>query len=331
MDLTGLLLLVDILEAGNLSSAARKLKVSRANVSYHLQQLEKSVGAQLVRRTTRRIEPTEIGQTLYRHGRAIRDELTAAKEAIATLGRGLHGSVRVSVPTGFGQLVMTSWLLDFKRAYPEISLELLFENRVDDLMREEVDVAIRVMSDPPEALVARELAQVRYVACASKEYAESKGLPEDLEAMRRVPLITSSVVGRELRLAAYKGEVRQEVALNPTLASENFQFLREAILSGLGVGLVPSYVVQEDVNTGRVVTALNPWRLSIFGTRLFLLRMPGRYQTQAVRTFIDFIVEKAATWFKDGVQNTFGNQEQINRPREPRQATRPWDKEQKPK
>jgi len=65
MDLTGLLLLVDILEAGNLSGAARKLKVSRANVSYHLQQLEKSVGAQLVRRTTRRIEPTEIGQTLY--------------------------------------------------------------------------------------------------------------------------------------------------------------------------------------------------------------------------------------------------------------------------
>ena len=294
MDLTGLVLLVDILDAGNLSSAARKLKVSRANVSYHLQQLEKSVGVQLVRRTTRRIEPTEIGQTLYRHGRAIRDELTAAQEAIDTLGRGLHGAVRVSVPTGFGQLVMTGWLLEFKRQYPEISLELLFENRVDDLLRDEVDVAIRVMSDPPEALVARELAQVRYVA--SDAFARTKGLPEDLEALRKVPLITSSVVGRELRLSAYKDEARQEVTLSPTLASENFQFLREAILSGLGIGLVPSYVVQEDVKMGRVVTALDSWRLSIFGTRLFLLRMPGRYQTQAVRTFIDFIVDKASRW-----------------------------------
>lgn len=296
MDLTGLVLLVDILDAGNLSSAARKLKVSRANVSYHLQQLEKSVGVQLVRRTTRRIEPTEIGQTLYRHGRAIRDELTAAHEAIDTLGRGLHGAVRVSVPTGFGQLVMTGWLLEFKRQYPEISLELLFENRVDDLLRDEVDVAIRVMSDPPEALVARELAQVRYVACASDAFARTKSLPEDLEALRKVPLITSSVVGRELRLSAYKDEARQEVTLSPTLASENFQFLREAILSGLGIGLVPSYVVQEDVKMGRVVTALDSWRLSIFGTRLFLLRMPGRYQTQAVRTFIDFIVDKASRW-----------------------------------
>jgi len=296
MDLTGLVLLVDILDAGNLSSAARKLKVSRANVSYHLQQLEKSVGAQLVRRTTRRIEPTEIGQTLYHHGRAIRDELTAAREAIDSLGRGLHGAVRVSVPTGFGQLVMTGWLLEFKRQYPDISLELLFENRVDDLLRDEVDVAIRVMSEPPEALVARELAQVRYVACASDVFTRIHGLPDDLEDLRRMPLITSSVVGRELRLSAYKDQVRQEVTLSPTLASENFQFLREAILSGLGVGLVPSYVVQEDVNTGRVVTALNNWRLSIFGTRLFLLRMPGRYQTQAVRTFIDFVIEKASRW-----------------------------------
>jgi len=110
---------------------------------------------QLIRRTTRRIEPTEIGLTLYRHGKHIRDELLAAEEAVATLARGLHGSVRVSVPTGFGQWVMTDWLIEFKQRFPDISLELLFENRVDDLLRDEVDVAIRVMTEPPEALVAK--------------------------------------------------------------------------------------------------------------------------------------------------------------------------------
>ena len=296
MDLSGLTLLVDILESGNLSSAARKLKMSRANVSYRLQQLEKAAGVQLVRRTTRRMEPTEVGQILYQHGRAIRDELTAAQEVIGMLGRGLHGSVRVSVPTGFGQLVMTDWLLEFKRLYPDISLELLFENRVDDLLREEIDVAIRVISEPPDTLVARELAQVRYVACASSAYAAEHGMPRDLDDLNRFPLITSTVVGRELRLAGYRGEVRQEVTLQPTLASENFQFLREAIRAGLGIGLVPHYVVGAECRSGEVVTALEEWALSIFGTRLFLLRMPGRYQTQAVRTFIDFVVDKARTW-----------------------------------
>lgn len=293
MDFSGLLLLVDIVDAGGLSRAAEKLKVSRANVSHRLQQLEKAVGVQLIRRTTRRIEPTEIGLTLYRHGQRIRDELLAAEEAVATLARGLHGSVRVSVPTGFGQWVMTGWLIEFKQRFPDISLELLFENRVDDLLRDEVDVAIRVMTEPPEALVARELGVVRYVACTSSAYAQANGLPAHLDDLQRVPVITSPAAGRELRVAGYLGEQRHELKLQPSIASENFQFLHQAILAGLGVGLVPRYVVAQDIDAGRVVVGLGDWRLSIFGSRLFLLRMPDRYQTLAVRSFVDFIAEKA--------------------------------------
>lgn len=293
MDFSGLLLLVDIVDAGGLSRAAEKLKVSRANVSHRLQQLEKAVGVQLIRRTTRRIEPTEIGLTLYRHGKRIRDELMAAEEAVATLVRGLHGSVRVSVPTGFGQWVMTGWLIEFKQRFPDISLELLFENRVDDLLRDEVDVAIRVMTEPPEALVAKELGVVRYVACASAAYAQAHGLPAHLDGLQRVPVITSPAAGRELRVAGYLGEQRHELKLQPSIASENFQFLHQAILAGLGVGLVPRYVVAQDMAEGRVVAGLSDWRLSIFGSRLFLLRMPDRYQTLAVRSFVDFIAEKA--------------------------------------
>ena len=296
LDVNALLLLVDIVDAGNLSQAARKRKMSRANISYHLNQLEKSVGLQLVRRTTRRIDPTEAGLKLYQHGRVIRDELLAAQESMASLGEGLHGSVRMAVPTGFGQLVMSHWLIEFKRLYPSIRLELLFDNRVDDLLRDEVDVAIRVLSEPPPQLVARELSLMRHVACASAGYAREHGMPARLQDLNGVPLITSTVVDRALRVSAYRGDERQELMLQPTLASENFQFLHEAILAGLGVGLVPDYVVAQDVAAGRVVRALDDWRLSIFGTRLFLLRMPDRYQTLATRTLIDFVVEKARSW-----------------------------------
>lgn len=293
MDAQALTLLVDIVDAGNLSLAARKLKTSRANVSYRLKQLEQAVGMQLFRRTTRRIEPTEIGLRLYQHGRIIRDELRAAQESVNLLGRGLHGAVRLSLPTGFGELVMGEWLIEFKRRYPDIALDLRFENRIDDLLREEVDVAVRVMSEPPPQMVATELSRVRYVVCAAVAYARTHGMPMSLEHLAQAPLITSNVDGRELRVSAYQGELRRELSLRPTLASENFRFLREAVLAGLGVGLVPDYVVASDVAAGRVVLALAEWRLSIFGTRMFLLRMPGRYQTLAVRTLLDFIVEKA--------------------------------------
>lgn len=293
MDAQSLAMFVEIVEAGNLSLAARNLKMSRANISYHLTQLEKTVGMQLMRRTTRRVELTEVGQRLYQHGRVIRDEVLAAREAVDSLGKGLHGSVRLSVPTGFGHMVMSGWLFEFKRLYPDIALELLFENRVDDLLREEVDVAVRVMSEPPQQMVAIELAQMRYVTCASAAYARNQAMPEQPGDLAAVPLITSAVSGRELRVAAYRDTDRVEVELRPTLASENFQFLREAILAGLGVGLVPDYVVQQDIATASVVTALDDWRLSVFGSRIFLLRMPGRYLTMAHRTLIDFVVQKA--------------------------------------
>ncbi len=296
LDAAALLLLVDIVEAGGLSQAARKRRMSRANISYHLAQLEKTVGLQLVRRTTRRIEPTEAGLKLYRHGCAIRDELLAAQESVASLAEGLHGYVRLAVPTGFGQMVMSGWLIEFKRLHPSITLELVFDNRVDDLLRDEVDVAVRVMSDPPPGLVARELAPMRHIACASAGFADRHVMPQQVEDLLQLPIITSTVVGRELRLAAYRGDERRELALQPTLASENFQFLHEAILNDLGVARVPDDLLAADLAPGRVDTALDDWRLSLFGTRLYLLRMPDRYQTLATRTLIDFVLERARVW-----------------------------------
>jgi len=303
MDAQSLALFATIVDAGNLSLAARNLKMSRANISYHLRQLEASVGFQLMRRTTRRVELTEVGQRLYQHGRLIRDEVTAAHESVATLGKGMHGSVRLSVPTGFGQLVMSPWFIAFKRLYPEVSLDLRFDNRVDDLLREEVDVAVRVMSEPPEQTVAVELGNVRYVVCASAERARAERMPILLDDLAQMPLITSPVIGRDLRLSAYRNQERRELTLHPTLASENFQFLREAILAGVGVGLVPDYVVEADVASERVVTALEEWRLSVFGTRMFLLRMPGRYQTLATRTLIDYLIQEARNWSSERLKN----------------------------
>ncbi|RKP55799.1 LysR family transcriptional regulator [Pararobbsia silviterrae] len=293
MDLNSLTLLVEILDASNLSEAARRLKMSRANVSYHLNQLEKSVGVQLVRRTTRRLEPTEIGLRLYQHGLTIRNALRDAHESVTTLGQELQGRVRLSVPSGYGQLVMAPWLIDFKRAHPGIVLDVLFENRVEDLVRDEIDIAVRVMSEAPPNLVARDMGRVRYVACASPGFMASREAPTDLDALRAEPLITSTVIGRQLRLAGYLDGERHEVLLEPTLISENFLFLRDAVLGGLGIALMPDYVVQDDIAQGRVVTMLDRWRLSIYGTRMYMVYMPNRHHTRAASTFIDFILERA--------------------------------------
>lgn len=292
MEASSLTLLVEIIDAGNLSQAARKLRMTRANVSYHLGQLEKDVGVQLVRRTTRRVEPTEVGRRLYEHGRRVRSEMLAARETVATFGQGLQGRVGLSVPSGFGELVMSDWLIEFKRLFPGIVLDVLFENRAD-VMRDEVDIAVRVMAEPPPSLVARDLGNVRYLACASRDYAQRHEVPTTLEQLATAPVITAGVVGRQLRLRAYRGGERDDAILEPVLISEHFPFLRKAILAGLGVGIVPDYVVKDAIASGDVVTTLDDYRLSIFGTNMYLLYMPDRHHIRAVRTCIEFLLEKA--------------------------------------
>jgi DNA-binding transcriptional LysR family regulator len=190
--------------------------------------------------------------------------------------------------------MMSEWLIAFKNLYPGIVLEVMFENRVEDLMRNEVDIAVRVMSDPPQNLVARYMGAVRYVACVSAAYAKAHAMPRRIEELGTAPLITSAVIGRQLRVSAYLDEEKHEVMLKPTLISENFVFLRQAILAGMGVGLVPDYVVHEDVKSGAVLTTLDEWRLSIFGTHMYMLYMPNRHHTRATSTFIDFILEQAS-------------------------------------
>lgn len=293
MNAESLIFLVEILDAGNLSAAARRLKMTRANVSYHLNRLERSLGQQLVRRTTRRVEPTEVGLRLYEHGSKIRTELAIAKDSVRELGHTLRGRIRLSIPSGFGQVVMTDWLIDFKRQYPGIVLDVMFENHILDMLRDEVDISVRVMSNPPQNLVARPLGPVRYAACASRSYVEHHGLPEHLEDLARAPIITSGVAGRHLRLSAYQDQKRQEVLLEPTLMSENFLFLHRAIMAGLGVGIVPDYVVRKEVDRGEVDTTLNQWYLSIFGTEMFMLYMPNRYHTRATSVFIEYILVRA--------------------------------------
>ncbi|MCT9812508.1 LysR family transcriptional regulator [Acidovorax sp. Be4] len=294
MNLANLSLLVDIIEAGNLSKAAVRLGVSRANVSQRLNQFERELDQQLLRRTTRQIEPTELGWKLYEHGRAIRQELLAATESVSSLGQSLQGTVRLSVPSGYGQLTMSSWLTEFMQRYSGVTLEVVFDNDIEDLLEGKVDFAMRVMTEPPPHLVARNMGPVHYVACAAPALAQAGGMPSSLAQLHRVPLITSNLTGQKLRLAGHHVGSSAQLRIEPRLMSANFYFLRDAVLQGLGVGIVPDYMVREPLQRGELVRLpFEPGSLDFLSTNKYLLYMPTRYQTKAIATLIDFLLGKA--------------------------------------
>lgn len=293
MDVQALGLLVDIIEAGNLSRAAAALGMSRANVSQRINRFERQLGVQLLRRTTRELVPTEIGLKLYEHGLAMRHEVMAADEVVNDLGKGLQGTVRLGVPIGYGQLRMSAWLTEFMRTHPDIALHAIFNNDLEDLVKGSIDFAVRVMAEPPAQLVARRLGTVRYVACAAPAFLDRHGRPQDLEALRALPLIASSQTSERLRTTWVQGTSRRVARIRPRLISANFHFLLDAISQGLGVGLMPDYMVETAVARGGLqLLALEPDALDFLSTQKFLLHVPDRYQTPAVRALIDFIIAR---------------------------------------
>ena len=295
MDLHALSLLVDIIEAGNLSRAAHKLGMSRANVSKRLNQFEKQLGAEMLRRTTRQLEPTELGWQLYEHARNIRHELMAANESLENLGRSLSGTVRLNVPSGYGQHMMSQWFMEFMRLHPRITLDVIFDNSLEDLVKGTVDFSIRVLGDVPSNVVAQRLGAVEYVACAAPALVEVMGKPESLAALKKLPLITSRLTEQKMRLAGHTQPAGQHQPVRPRLMSANFFFLRDAILQGLGVGVVPNYMVAQEIAQGTLVQLPLPAEeLAFLSAHMYLLYMPSRYQTKAQATLIAFLRDKSA-------------------------------------
>lgn len=294
MDLQALNIFVEIVDGGNFSQAARALKMSRANVSYHVAQLEKSLGAQLLRRTPQGIELTSIGQQTYEHARNIVHEAALMREAVSAVANKdwLTGKIGLSAPTGFGQFVMGPWLIEFKKKHPGIILEVRLENFIDNLVKDGVDVAIRVTHEPPTMVVARDLGPVCYTLCASSEWLATHQPPQTLAELKRTPITTSGgVSGRVCMTATHNGH-EEDVEFVPTFMSRSYPLVLDCILSGISLGLVPDYVAKPRIETGEMVQLLNQYQFSINRNHMYLMYMPNRYQSRAAITFIDFLTDK---------------------------------------
>ncbi|WP_313606634.1 LysR family transcriptional regulator [Comamonas jiangduensis] len=294
MDLQALTIFVEIVDGGNFSQAARTLNMSRANVSYHIGQLEKSLDAELLRRTPQGVELTNIGQQVYQHAKSIVHASALMREAVSAneSEERLIGKIGLSAPTGFGQLVMGPWLIEFKKKYPGIILDVRLENFIDNLVKDGVDVAIRVTPEPPPMVVARDLGPVHYTLCASSEWVSQNHLPQSTTELRHTPIITSGGVSGRVHMIATQNNQEEEIDFVPTLMSRSYPFVLDCILSGIGVGLVPDYVILPHLQTGKVVQILPEYQFSIDRNHIYMMYMPNRYQTRATTLFIDFLTDK---------------------------------------
>lgn len=277
-----------VVDAGGFAAAARELGVSRSVVNKQVIRLENELGAQLLRRSTRRVTPTETGLAFYQRCIGILGEIDEAFAAVSELQAEPRGPLRINAPMSFGYLHLASAVSQYMAAYPEVHVELLLNDRFVDPIEEGFDLTVRV--GEPQAttsLVTRELTSMPRVLCASPEYLERHGEPTHPDDLRlhRCLHYGYQTSGNLWRLQGPSGE--RSYPVNCTMWSNNGDVLKVAAAAGQGIAFLPAFIVGDLLRSGalqRVLPSYPPAAIA-----LCALYPRHRHLTTKVRLLIDLL------------------------------------------
>ena len=279
-----------VVQAKSFSEAARRMGASKSRVSKAITKLERSLGAQLLNRSTRGLSVTELGAAFYEHSSRIIEEAELAAQLVAQLHSEPRGVLKVTTPVAFGTLHVAPALPEFLARYPDVRIDMTVADRFVDLVEEGYDIAIRIVREPPLNFVARELAPVRRVVCATPEYFARNGVPTTPDDLRRHNCLhyTHFSAQGEWHFTGPNGDI--SVPLEGDLRINDDEALSQAVLGGLGVALLPTFIIGEQIRSGRLRAVLSdyvPLDRRIYAIYLQSIRLPAK-----VRTFVDFLLAR---------------------------------------
>lgn len=300
---------VQVVEAGSFSAAARLLGVGQPAVSKTVAQLEERLGVQLLLRSSRRLTPTEAGQTYYEHARRSIEAADEADLAARDTNSGLTGRLRFSAAVTFARLQIVPHLGDFLADHPALAVEAVLDDRNVDLMEEGIDVALRMGELTDSSLVARRLGSLKRVVVATPAYLAVHGeprLPAELPAhpaivyalaggggtwtfTRKEAAGMTPAGGKERGAAQKRGSpgTSVSVTLQDRLRFTAGEGMREAVFAGLGLAVSSEGMFEPELSQGKVKAILTDWRLPSLG--LWAIFPAGRRASVKARRFVDFV------------------------------------------
>ncbi len=285
LDLNLLMLFLEIVSAGSISQAALHLRTPKATLSRKLRQLEQHLGAVLVKRGSKRLELTEIGEAFLHRCEHIAVETQEASLIASEMQSQLRGIMRVSMPIGLANTWVSRALSDFALRYPEVRLAIHVSNRWIDVSEEPYDVAICIGRVRNEQLPTRRLAELPRGLFASPEYCARKGTPRSLSELVQHDCI---VLDTQVNDGLWSFGDGTRAALVPHLTTTDIVVAKEMALAGVGVAMLARPICEMEVRTGRLVQLLPHWQIppvAISATFLERRHMPLR-----IRAFIDLMV-----------------------------------------
>jgi DNA-binding transcriptional LysR family regulator len=288
--LTLMEIFVRIVETGSFSAVAREAGMTQPTVSKQMTALERGLKTRLLHRSTRSLSLTEAGAAYYERCRQIIDQVRAAETSLGALQGSLGGTLSVNSSVAFGQMFLSRLMLDFQALHPEVSALLTLNDRYIDLVEEGIDVAVRFGRLNDSSLVARRLAGSPVAVVASPSYLERRGVPQHPNELTQHHCLhyTYLSTGNEWVFPAPGGEIRVRIA--GRFRTNNGYALRDAMLSGHGLAVMPLVFIQEELTRGAAVPVLQDFTAPPLPVNA--VYPSGRFVSAKVRAFVDYLQER---------------------------------------
>lgn len=282
---------VRVADAQSFTVAAERLGLSRSAIGKCIGRLEQNLGVRLLHRSTRNVSLSDEGRLFYEHAQRILSEVENATDAMASRKQSPRGRLRIDLPVSLGRLHVMPLLREYLRRWPDVEADVSFSDDYVDLIRDGIDVAIRIGGDTDSRLVRKVLAPHRLIVCAAPEYLDRHGAPASPDDLARHRSIAFTHAGALVpwRFSANGQERALRVA--GTLRMGNTEALRDAALAGDGIVQVGAYLVGDDLRAGRLAPLLEAWALP--GAPVCAVYPHRRHLAPKVRVLIDDI---AARW-----------------------------------
>ncbi len=288
--LSGIVAFVRTAETLSFVAAGRALGVSASAVGKNVAKLEQTVGVRLFQRSTRRVNLTAEGTLFYERCRRILDDLQDAEAMLSHAAQTPRGKLRVSLPT-IGYRFLLPVLPAFSALYPEVEVDLDFNDRLVDVIEEGFDAVIRSGELPDSRLMSRRLGPFRFVLCAAPGYLEQNGVPQtpdDLESHRCIRF-RFPTTGKLQEWSLTKDAIDSELRLQTALTCNNMEALQAAAIGGFGIAYMPDFLVRDAIKSNSLRTLLDGY-LDKPG-QFWALWPSSRHLSPKLRVFVDFISE----------------------------------------
>ena len=297
-DLNELAVFTYVVEHGGFTAAAEATQLPKSNISRRIASLEERLGVRLLERTTRKVHVTEIGDIYYRHCRRMLDEADDADLYVEQAMEIPRGTLRVSATVNVGQHLLAPMAAEFMSQYPEVQFELVWSNRLIDVIDEGFDLVIRTGALQDSSLVARGLGQWWLFLYASAEYLKARGTPQRPEDLQDHDCLVMSDMRASNQWMLSKGNITEQIAITPCASVNDFDTLRRMVADGGGIAILPSYMHFGDYHN-RLVRVLDDWTGRL--TELHAIFPSHRGATPKVRAFLDFLIVRLAHRFGDSL------------------------------